>query len=252
MTESVNPQTVDPQTVDLSPLPPSQVQTAVYYEVRDLARGQARAFIFSVEPAMLLDSVNLQMRGRLRWEITALPPDRWRAMVRRVEDVPVADVMDALRRDHQRLDELFSRALHLSDAGRVAEAEPVVRAFVAALERHLGVESELLARAIRVPPDASGQDPTAVMLAQHDQILREARAIAATFTEGVTEAAEVSPLFAILAGTLAKHEVREEASLFPHWGAALRGAPAAVQADLLRRVSAALADPAAATGASPP
>jgi hypothetical protein len=57
----------------------------------------------------------------------------------------------------------------------------------------------------------------------------------------VPEAWEVEPFVAILSGTLAKHEHREEANLFPIWEGRLAQRPAAEREALRQRVSAALA-----------
>lgn len=221
---------------DLTRTPASQLQTAVFYEIKDMGRGETATILFAEDPAITLHSLNLQLRNNLRWELREETGGRWRAVIHRAEDVPPVDVLDALKRDHKRLDAMFSRVIHLTDSGRLAEAHAVMRAFTEDLRRHLTVEHDLLARAIRTPPNAMGQDPNAAMMQEHNEILNQSVMIETSFEEEDASPASIGPLLAILAGYLSKHEQREEAALFPIWTGALNKAPEQARAALLARV----------------
>ena len=221
---------------DLSLTPANQLQTAAFVVLQDLPRGTRARLWFTDEPTMVLNSLNLRLRNNLSWTLMRGDAGIWQAIVQRVEDVPPHDVLDALKRDHKRIDGLFSRVIHLTDRGALAEAAQVMREFVASLERHLEVEHGMLAQAIRTPPDGMGVDPSAAMISEHQEILSQSAMIVLGFEEHDATTASVSPLLAILAGYLSKHEQREELSLFPIWTRALANVPQPVQDALFTRV----------------
>jgi len=167
------------------------------------------------EPTMLMHTVNLHLRDNLSWEINQASSDLWRVVIRHREDAPPTDVIDLLTRDHKRLDDLFARSLHHINAGEVAEAAPLIKEFIVGLKRHMDVENNILTLSFSAPRDPFGGDPTSTMLREHDEILGQAAIIESYFDEGLPDAKEVSAFFAILSGTLAKHEYREEVIYFP-------------------------------------
>lgn len=220
---------------DLTRIAPSQLQTTVFYEIKDMPRGQSAIFIFPENPTMLLHSLNLQLRNNLRWQVEEA--DRgWRTVIQRAEDVPPADVLDALKRDHKRLDSLFSQVIHLTDHGHLETAHMVMQDFTEGLRKHMTVEHDLLARAIRTSPDAYGADPSTAMVQEHNEILHQSVMIESGFEEADASAASIGPLLAILAGYLSKHELREETTLFPIWTGALNKAPEPARAALFGKV----------------
>ncbi len=221
---------------DLTKTAASHLQTAVFYQIKDMPRGTAMHLLFADDPAIVLHSLNLQLRNNLRWEVSRTEEGNWLAVIHRAEDVPPVDVLDALKRDHKRLDAMFSQIIHLTDRNHLADAQTMMQAFTAALERHLAVEHEILAKAIRTPPNATGQDPTAAMMSEHHEIMTQSAMIAASYEEADAAPASISPLLAILAGYLSKHEQREELSLFPIWTGAIKHAPEAARTDLFARV----------------
>lgn len=182
----------------------------------------------------MLQSLNLQLRHHLSWQISEETPGRWRVEIRHREDVAPGDLMDILTRDHQRLDQLFGHALHLVNAGKPAEAAPFIAAFAAGLKRHIHVENDILAPGFQVP----NADPVATMLHEHDDMLAQMANIESFFTdEGRSaQAWELSPFLAILSGAMAKHEHREEQNLFPQWDIALRKASPQDRQALLARI----------------
>jgi len=138
--------------------------------------------------------------------------------VRRRADTAPSGVIDLLVRDHRRLDELLAIALRRVNANDLAGARPLVAAFADGIRRHLRAENELLAPRL---PAADGAEPVGIMLREHDEILAQLEQVEAVLGEGAPEPWEVEPFVAILSGTLAKHEHREESNLFPRWQGAL-------------------------------
>ncbi|HET9113855.1 MAG TPA: hypothetical protein VFN66_08290, partial [Burkholderiales bacterium] len=124
---------MEEETCDLTKIASSHLQTAVFYEIKDMPRGTATRLLFADDPAIVLHSLNLQLRNNLRWEVSRTAQGNWLAVIHRAEDVPPADVLDALKRDHKRLDAMFSQIIHLTDRNHLADAEAMMLAFTGAL-----------------------------------------------------------------------------------------------------------------------
>ena len=228
--------------VDLRAEPPSLVQTAAFYAVRDLAPGETVSIHTREDPALMMQSLDLQLRETLAWQ--SVPGEGgYRTLVRLRSDTDVGETVDLLVRDHRRLDELFAKALRRVNANDVAGARPLVEAFAVAIRKHVELENELLAPILPRPRGPDGSDHVEIMLREHDEILRQLAEVESCFAEpGTPEAWEVEPFIAILSGTLAKHEYREESNLFPHWHAALDAMDEPRRAELFGRARALLAD----------
>ena len=226
---------MDEEICDLTKIAASHLQTAVFYEIKDMPRGTAIPLLFADDPAIVLHSLNLQLRNNLRWDTSRTAEGQWLAVIHRAEDVAPVDALDALKRDHKRLDAMFSQIIHLTDRNHLVDAQALMQTFTAALQRHLAVEHDILAKAIRTAPNSTRVDPTAAMMGEHDEILAQSAMIAASYAEPDATASSISPLLAILAGYLSKHEQREELSLFPIWTSAIQHAPEAARNDLFAR-----------------
>ncbi|TCV90850.1 hemerythrin domain-containing protein [Sulfurirhabdus autotrophica] len=227
---------VSEKMLDLTGEASSQLQSAAYHELKDLVRGEIVTMLTKQEPTMLMNTINLHLRDNLSWEIQQEAVDLWRVVIRHREDAPATDVIDLLTRDHKRLDDLFARSLHHINAGEVAEAAPLIKEFIVGLKKHMDVENNILTLSFAAPRDPFGGDPTSTMLREHDEILGQAAVIESYFEDGLPDAKEVAAFFAIMSGTLAKHEYREESLLFPHWKAAIFRVPAEMQSALFKRV----------------
>jgi uncharacterized protein (DUF2249 family) len=227
--------------VDLRAEPPSRVQTAAFYEVRDLAPGETVLLVTAEDPSLMMQSLDLQLRETLAWRSEATEGG-YRTRVQLRSDTDVGETVDLLVRDHRRLDELFAKALRRVNANDVAGARELVEVFAVAIRKHVELENELLAPILPRPRGADGADHVEIMLREHDEILRQLAEVESCFVESATpEAWEVEPFIAILSGTLAKHEYREESNLFPHWHAALDAMDEARRAELFGRARALLA-----------
>ncbi|WP_018950392.1 hemerythrin domain-containing protein [Thioalkalivibrio sp. ALMg11] len=216
--------------------------TRAYYTLRELRSGQVFEVWLDQEPKMLMDAVSLQLRHAIHWQVLEDGPPLWKLSVQRREDVAPVDLVDLLERDHLRIDRLFASALHKVNAGDLEGAAPDFHAYVDGLRRHVEVENELIVPLLDLPRSPNGQDPTSIMLREHDEILEQTAMLEHEFSEGVDEAWAVAPFFALISGALAKHEGREEQNLFPHWSRALREQPDAA-AELLQRAQTLLTTP---------
>jgi hypothetical protein len=229
----------DRSTVDLRGEMPSQVQTAAFSAVREIKRGKTLRLLTRDEPSLLMRSLDLLLRNNLAWDIAAAE-EGFVATVRHRADTPPSGVADLLTRHHKAMDALFAQAMHLTNAGRVAEAAPLVPRFGDTLRRHIAVEDRLLAPRLGGARHPADGDPLSIMLREHAEILGQFGLIESAFAGGLPDAGEVGAYFAILSGTLAKHEHREESNLFPLWSSALARLPQDEAEALAREVAAAL------------
>lgn len=229
------------ELVDLTNEPDNRLTLAALAALRELPAGATRVLLTRDHPALLMASLNLYLRDALAWEAAA-QGTHWRTVVRPAADTQPRDLLETLTRDHRRLDELLGRALRRLNAGDVPQAQTLLAEFAGGLRRHVAVENEVLASELG---PGHGFVPLDTMLREHDELLAQLEAVEVCFAEAqpgaLPEAWEVEPFVAILSGTLAKHEHREESSLFHAWAAALNGRPAAERDALHARVRAGLA-----------
>lgn len=193
-----------------------------FYALRELRRGEAVRLLVPDEPRLLMESVALQLRQGIHWRLLEAGPPLWTVEVRRREDVEALDLIDLLTRDHLRIDRLLAEALHSANRGDAEAALAPFRQFAACLRRHLEAENEILAPRFDLPRSPRGDDPTSIMLREHDEIEQQVVMIEETVDEGLADAGTLATFFALLSGQLAKHEGREENNLFPHWERLLR------------------------------
>lgn len=221
--------------VDLRELPEREQPLALIALLNDLAPGGVLELQAAESPEFLLQRVNVKLRGALAWEI-AQTAGRWTARVRRAEDTPPRDVLDLMQRDHHRLDALLGRALRQLNGGDLAAAEPLLTTFARGLRRHLHAEDQILLHAL-----AAGAVPALeIMLREHRELLEQLSLVESGLRDAPAaarpEAWELEPFVALLTGTLAKHEHREEGSVFPLWAARHAALSEDAAAALLGRV----------------
>ena len=230
-----------PETVDLRQEADSRLALVALAAARELRPGGALRLLTRDDPSLLLSSLNLQLRESLAWSM-ARGEDGWEVTLRLAVDTLARDVIDTLSRDHRRLDALLGRALRRLNAGDAAGAGALLETFAAGLRRHVEAENTILAPELGPSP---APEPLEIMLHEHDELLLQLVEVENCFAEApageAPQAWEVEPFVAILSGTLAKHEHREEAMLFPLWAARLAPRPEAERDALHERVRAALA-----------
>jgi uncharacterized protein (DUF2249 family) len=195
-------------------------------ELRGLVRGLEVVILAYDDPRILLDALTLELRNAIYWDIAEAGPPVWRVRVRRREDVAASDLVDLLTRDHVRIDHLFATALHRSNAGDMAAALSYFRVYAACLRHHVEAENEIVVPVLSLPRSPRGDDPTSIMLREHQEIIDHTVMIEEMIDEGMDDMGMLAPFFAIISGQLAKHEWREENNLFPHWMRNLRHEPA--------------------------
>ena len=205
------------EAVDLRDEPERLITLAALCEVRELGPGEARRLLTRDDPSLLMASLNLQLRDALAWETTPVQ-GHWETVVRLAADAAPRDVIEMLVRDHRRLDQLLGRALR----------------------RHARAEDSLIVSALGPEPRPESLD---AMAREHAELLYQLAALEGSFDSAETQLAwEIEPFAALLSGTLAKHEQREEQAVFPLWRASLAARGQAVRDALLVQVRAALLD----------
>lgn len=229
-------------TIDLRERGDQPARIAAYHQVRHLSPGDYMDLLVDEEPALMMEMVSVQLRNRVHWEVVESGPPLWRVRAYHRSDRHDASLMELLSWDHERIDRLFASALHKVNRNEVASAATDLVDFGLSLRRHVYAENLILAPAFHVERDPAGNDPTSVMIREHDQILEETAMIESFFEDDRPEAGEVAPFLGMLSGGLAKHEGREEQNLFPLWDMALRRAEDhGIQRELIDRVQGILA-----------
>jgi uncharacterized protein (DUF2249 family)/hemerythrin-like domain-containing protein len=218
---------MDDDSIDLSRVPANQVASAALYEVRNLKPGRRIVLVMRDEPSLLMRSLDLQLQRRFTWTIRATAVGAWRVEVGHRADSTPSDVFDLLCRQHQWVDDELAKILLLLNQGETAETIARMRDFGTALRRHIAAEDEILAPYFAAVRGARAGDPAAIMLREHQDILSQLTLVEGALIEMAPDVGEASIYAAILSGTLAKHEYREENNLFPRWRAALVSATAA-------------------------
>ena len=217
--------------VDLCSEKPALVQSAAFYAVKDIAPGAAVVLVTARDPALMMASLDLQLRHCLAWNITQAD-GTWRVEVKHRDDAAARDVLQVLESDHRRMDGLLVRALQRLNGNDALAAAPLLQEFAAALRRHIRAEDDILAPVL----GAGSAEPVVIMLREHTEILGQLAVIDECLAADTPEAGECSAFTAILSGTLAKHEHREESNLFPLWRARLAQLPEAQQLELMKQV----------------
>ncbi|APZ41709.1 hemerythrin domain-containing protein [Acidihalobacter ferrooxydans] len=207
----------------------------VLSKVRELQRGEEVTLLAQDDPRMLMDAVTLELRNAIFWDIVDAGPPLWRVRIRHRQDVEAVDLVDLLTRDHERIDHLFATALHHTNAGNMAAAMPSFVEYAQRLRDHVEAENEIVVPVLELPRSPKGDDPTSLMIREHDEIVEHTVMIEEMVAEGVDDPGMLAPFFAIISGQLAKHEWREENNLFPHWMQILKHDPSIAQ-DLFPRV----------------
>jgi uncharacterized protein (DUF2249 family) len=231
---------MEDEIIDLSQVPANQVASAALYEVRDLKPGRRRVLVVRDEPSLLMRSLDLQLQQRFTWTIHATANGVWRIEVGHRLDSTPRDVFDLLGRQHAWVDSELVQILLLLNQGDTVGSMARVRDFGAVLRRHIATEDEVLAPYFAAIGGTGSDDPAAIMLREHRDILSQLELLEDTLNGSAPDAGEAGIYTAILSGTLAKHEYREENNLFPRWRAALTPQPPAEHARLLAQVTAAV------------
>jgi len=226
-------------TYDLRDEQAGHVIGAALDRVKAVQPGTSVTLILGQEPSLLMASLNLQLRENLAWDIVEAD-GMWHVTVSHRSDIAATDVLMLLSADHKRIDGLLARALGLLNQRDAGAATPLLREFSFALQRHVAFEDGELAKSLGAAQAPSDQ-PAAIMLREHREIAEQLLLVEEALAAEPVDASELGIYCAILSGTLAKHEYREEHNLFPLWRIALSRRSEAERDSLLEHASVALA-----------
>ncbi len=181
------------------------------------ALGPAERFVLTCADsgADMLRRLQAARPGTFEWSPLQAGPWAWRIEIARSEASRTAarGVNEALAWDHDRLEALEAAAFRARAEGDLAAAFDLYAEFAFGLRRHIGFEEDLLFPAFEAGtgmPPAAG--PTAVMRAEHRDILRLLDAIELGIGDA---AAPVAPLRASFHAVLGEHNAKEEQVLYP-------------------------------------
>jgi len=211
---------------------------AALERVKNVRPGVAVTLLLPAAPGLLMASLNLQLRENLHWDVVEAD-GAWLVTVRHRGDAAPSDVLALLAADHKRIDGLLARALSLLNQGQADGAVPLLREFAGALKRHVGFEDGELAARLGASR-AAADEPPAVMLREHGEIAQQLALVEEVLAIEPVDGSELAVYCAILSGTLAKHEYREEHNLFPLWRVALMRRAVDERAALLEKAAAVL------------
>ncbi len=213
---SNTPQTSAPaapvsSVLDVRGMTYTEAQPLVYAAAIRLAVGQRLQVLADTDPAAMMRAVAFQLRDAISWSVET-DDQLWQVSVRPRAEAEAKDVVDLLTWDHYRLDRQFAFVLAAANENRVADAEKIFKDYWIGLRRHVHLENNLLGPAL-----GGGEEkgPLADMLFEHDSIIVQSRLVEETFDE--KDYGMLPAICAMLSGSLAKHENREESTLFPIW-----------------------------------
>lgn len=226
---------MDPATiVDLKAVSPAHLTGALLKWLRDLRPGSSIRIRVGEDPEWALRSVDLHLQHRLDWRCTHAADGSWTVTVHCAEGAAADDLITLLLRDHRRLDALVAHALAMLNRGAAAAGNAAVAECAAAIRVHLRLEDELLLPTLQPMLPASEHAASAVHV-EHTEILQHLAAVEQTLAESAGDISEAAILCAMLSGLMAKHEHREEATLFPYWQGALARSSEADRRTLTQR-----------------
>ena len=208
------------QVIDLRTQSSAHLTGALLSCLRTLAPGGSVLFQLCEDPEWALRSVDLHLQHRLDWHCERVADGSWRATVRCADGAAADDLIALLLRDHRRLDALLARALSLLNLGEAEAARAAFASCANALRAHLALEDEVLVPRLHAHATAS-EDAAGAMHAEHAEIVTHLGAVAQALADGAGDVSEAAILCGMLSGLMAKHEHREEMTLFPFWQAAL-------------------------------
>ncbi|MCK9187691.1 hemerythrin domain-containing protein [Acidithiobacillus sp.] len=197
--------------IDVRGMSYAVAQPLVYAATTRLAVGQHVQVLADTDPSAMMRAVAFQLRDAISWRFET-DGKLWRIDVQPRAEAEAKDVVDLLTWDHYRLDRLFADVLAAANENRIVDAEAIFKDYWIGLRRHVHLENNVLGPTLG---GGAEKGPLADMLFEHDSIIVQSRLLEETLLEkdyGILPA-----LCAVLSGSLAKHENREETTLFPIW-----------------------------------
>jgi uncharacterized protein (DUF2249 family)/hemerythrin-like domain-containing protein len=172
-------------------------------------------------PGPLLARFQAERKGQFDWTPTSDGPEVYSVEVSRrdAERGAWRTVNEALSWDHDRLDDLESRAFAARDRGDFAEAKACYAVFAFGLRRHIRFEEELLFPEFESRIGLSpSMGPTAVMRDEHREILE----CLGRIERGIGESnSDLESVRHALHSVLGNHNLKEENIVYPETDRAL-------------------------------
>lgn len=211
----MNQTTFAPVTHLGSELSPAEIAGHALDAFDALHPGEKITLEFNRAPRGLLARFQQERKGQFDWTPTLEGPGAWRIEVSRREAVMGSSrtVNEALSWDHDRLDDLESRAFKARERGDFTEAMALYSIFAFGLRRHIRFEEELLFPAFEAKAGfPTDMGPTAVMRDEHREILADLDRIEQAIGDG---AAPLDSLRHGLHLVLGNHNLKEEHVVYP-------------------------------------
>jgi hemerythrin-like domain-containing protein/uncharacterized protein (DUF2249 family) len=192
-------------------------ESAVLHSFDGLQPGQTLTFRYDAKPAEVLQRLQRERKGLFEWTPLEEEGGSWRVEVlrRAGRAGQPREITEALSWDHDRLDALEDAAFEALAAGDRELARRSYSAFVHGLKRHIGFEEQLL---FPVFEERTGlrptMGPTAVMRAEHVEIVRLLDALAAAIGAGLP-CAELEDSRHAFHALMRSHNDKEEQVLYP-------------------------------------
>lgn len=192
------------------------------FEAFDRLRpGECVPLALRMAPGKLLARFQTERKGQFDWTPTSDGPEFFRVEVSRrdAERGTLRTVNEALSWDHDRLDDLESRAFKARDRADSAEAKALYGVFAFGLRRHIRFEEELLFPEFESRTGLSpSMGPTAVMRDEHREILE----CLARIERGISDASlDLESVRHALHSVLGNHNLKEENIVYPETDRAL-------------------------------
>ncbi len=197
--------------IDVRGMSYTAAQPLVYAAMTRLAIGQHVQVLADTDPGAMMRAVAFQLRNAISWRFET-DGKLWQIDVLPRAEAEAKDVVDLLTWDHYRLDRQFADVLAAANENRIVDAETIFNDYWIGLRRHVHLENNVLGQTL-----GGGEEkgPLADMLFEHDSIITQSRLVAETLLE--KDYGMLPAICAVLSGSLAKHENREETTLFPIW-----------------------------------
>ena len=197
--------------IDVCGMPYAVAQPLIYAATIRLAIGQQVRVLADTDPSAMMRAVAFQLRDAISWRFET-DGKLWQIDIRPRAEAEAKDVVDLLTWDHYRLDCQFADILAAANQNRITDAETLFSDYWIGLRRHVHLENNILG------PILGGGEikgPLADMLLEHDSIIVQSKLVEETLME--KDYGMLPAICAVLSGSLAKHENREENTLFPIW-----------------------------------
>ncbi len=196
-------------------LSPAEVAARGLHAFDALDRGETVTLEMSRAPRGLLVRFQEERKGQFDWTPVLEGPGTWRIEVsrRKAEGGALREVNEALSWDHDRLDDLEARAFKARESGDFAEAKALYAVFAFGLRRHIRFEEEILFPEFEKRTGlSSAMGPTAVMRAEHREILESLGRIEEAIGDGAASVESLRHGFHLVLGN---HNLKEENIVYP-------------------------------------